>query len=100
MAVLEAAVEYADGFEERPKIEAAMFRKAGFLLRILLTQRPGDQGARILEKGKKTTDQRCEQQAVVVSLLLFLLNLQTFYKKKYSFVWEAPCAGATFCLTN
>ena len=36
---------------------------------------------------------------MVVSLL-FLLNLQTFYKKKYSFVWEAPRAGATCCLTN
>lgn len=56
MAVLEATVQHADGFEERPKIEAAMFRKAGFLLGILLTQRPGDQGARILEKGKKRTD--------------------------------------------
>lgn len=56
MAVLEAAVQHADGFEERPKIEAAMFRKANFLLRILLTQRPGDQGAGILEKGKKMTD--------------------------------------------
>ena len=75
MAVLEAAVEYADGFEERPKIEAAMFRKAGFLLRILLTQRPGDQGARILEKGKKMTHQRCELWLSLFSCFCLICRL-------------------------
>lgn len=57
-AAAEAAVKYADGFEERPKIEPAMFRKVDFLLRILLVQRWGDKGARILQNGKKTIDKR------------------------------------------
>lgn len=51
-------MQHADGFEERPEIEAAVFRKADFLLRILLTQRSGAKGARILEKRKETMDKR------------------------------------------
>ena len=58
LAVAETAVQHADGFEERPEIEAAVFREADFLLRVLLTQRSGAKGTRILEKVKETMDKR------------------------------------------
>lgn len=48
LAVAEAPGKYTNGFDKRPKIEAAMFRKVDFLLRRLLTQRSGDKAARIL----------------------------------------------------
>lgn len=68
LAVAEGAVKHADGFEERPEVEAAVFREVESLLRILLTQ---GEGARILEKGgKQLIRDTSGHQAVVVSLLL------------------------------
>lgn len=71
LAVAEAVVKYTDGFEERPKIEPTVFRKLESLLRILLTQRLQDEGARILEKGRKPlVRDRFDHQAMVVSCFL------------------------------
>lgn len=59
LPVAEAAVQHADGFQQRPKVEPAVFREVDSLLGILLAQRPGDQGAWILEKRlKKKNDKR------------------------------------------
>ena len=53
LAVAQAAVKYADGFEQCPEIEPAVLRKVESLLRVLLTQRPGGGGTRMLEEGGK-----------------------------------------------
>lgn len=53
LAVAQAVVKYADGFEEGPKIEPAVFGKVESLLGVLLTQRPGCGKAKVLEKGRK-----------------------------------------------
>lgn len=50
LAVAQAAVEDADGFEERPEIEAAVLREVHLLLRVLLTQGPGHRVACVLEE--------------------------------------------------
>lgn len=72
LAAAETAVKYADGFEECPKIEPAVFRQVESLLGILLTQRLRDEGARILEKGREQLRRdKCHHQAVVVSCFLF-----------------------------
>lgn len=76
LAAAEAAMKCADGFEERPKVEPAVFREAVFPLRSLLTRRLGCKRARILKKGRKNIDRRLNQWAVAVCPFLFWLDLQ------------------------
>lgn len=58
LAVAKAAVKDTDGFEERPEVEPAVFRKVDLLLGILGTPRAVQSGAGILGKRKKTVDKR------------------------------------------
>lgn len=57
LAVVEAAAKDADGFEERPEIQPAVFRQVDFLLGVLLTRRPAGRRAGVLGKEKNTTDE-------------------------------------------
>ena len=58
LSVAEAAVEDADGFEERPEIQAAVLRKVDLLLGVLLTQGLGHRVTFTLEKQEKTVGKR------------------------------------------
>lgn len=53
LVVAQAAGKDANGFEEGPEIEPAVFGEVDLLLGVLLTHRVAGRGAGILEKGKK-----------------------------------------------